>query len=468
MAGRILLIEALSSHRILLTAALKRARYNVTAVATGRAALKEVAENAPDIIVLGAVPDDTGQLADALTKAHAVGETPLLVLDNDATPSRRLAAMRSGARDLLRRPTPERLLLAHVRQLMREGETLRELALRRQAAMSFGMSETPGEFAHQRDVVFVSFGRPLPAAISEPIPSVRTITADQALDISDPATAPAAYILDASGPVPDDALSLLPELRARAHSRHAAMLVIHAPDDIECAINALNIGAGDLMPSDGTASELGLRIAKLLRRKADQDALRRSTEASLRLAVTDPLTGLYNRRYADAYLSDALVRAKVASVPFAVLVIDIDHFKAVNDTHGHSAGDSVLVEVAHRIRGNLRGSDMIARMGGEEFLVIMTETDPDRAGPAADRLRALVCDTPVLTDRGRINVSVSIGVALANPAQELPEARQIVADADAALYRAKNAGRNRIELTVAVAQRLRDGPRFNSSSRRSA
>lgn len=449
MAGRILLIEAVSSQRILTASALRRARYAVVAVESGAEALRAVQTEPPDLVLLGAVPGDTAALATALSESGRFGDTPILILDTDATPERRLAALKAGARDLVRRPSSEALLLARARCLLREGETLRERARRHRAAQGLGLAESPAPFSHRARIAYVATTAALPISLARPGHEIAVIAPDAALDICDPAKAPDAYILNAAGPGRDAALALLPELRARAHSRHAAMLVLHDADDGPAAIAALDTGAGDLMPSDGGASELAHRLATLLRRKADRDALRRSTETSLRLAATDPLTGLYNRRYAEAYLVDATHQAQADGQGLAVLLLDADHFKAINDRHGHAAGDEVLRTIAGRLRENLRGTDLIARFGGEEFLVVLPETATDQAGPAADRLRDEIARRPVTVDGTAISVTVSIGVAVGTPAAAPTDPRDLVEAADRALYRAKEAGRNRIEIAPA-------------------
>ena len=185
----------------------------------------------------------------------------------------------------------------------------------------------------------------------------------------------------------------------------------------------------------------------------------------MRLAATDPLTGLYNRRYADRYLSDVIQNSNITGQPFAVMMADIDHFKSVNDTYGHAVGDVILRTIASRISDNLRSIDLVARFGGEEFLVVMPGTDAERAGPAANRLRAQICDDPIVLEDGRkVTVTVSVGVTVggarrhcassaAKSAVTPSRTEGIVADtllglADGALYCAKAAGRNRVEVAL--------------------
>ena len=194
--------------------------------------------------------------------------------------------------------------------------------------------------------------------------------------------------------------------------------------------------------------ELVLRLPRQIARKRIDDRLRDTMRNSLRAAVTDPLTGLYNRRYALPYMARLAERGAEQGRPYAVLLADIDHFKRINDTHGHAAGDAVLAEVAQRISQSLRTADLVARIGGEEFLIALPDAQPALATRTAERLRAIMADTPfTLPGTGvQAKVTLSLGVAFAAPgAEQRPEA--LLDSADRALYAAKNAGRNRVMLS---------------------
>jgi diguanylate cyclase (GGDEF)-like protein len=167
----------------------------------------------------------------------------------------------------------------------------------------------------------------------------------------------------------------------------------------------------------------------------------RTDREIMELAMTDSLTGIPNRRALMELAEHALARR--GSSPMTLLMIDVDHFKRINDTHGHPAGDAVLRQVARRLAGRLRGGDVLGRYGGEEFCVLAPDTDAEGAMTLAESLRDIIAFRPLTTDMGELQVTVSIGVACC-PDDKSRELKDLLAEADAALYAAKEAGRNRV------------------------
>jgi diguanylate cyclase (GGDEF)-like protein len=212
-------------------------------------------------------------------------------------------------------------------------------------------------------------------------------------------------------------------------------------------LGSLNLGSRDpsrFTPLLGTdfVEHMGSIIAICLENVISNEMLKY-------IGLTDALTGVYNRRYMDRRLAEEIARARRQSYAISCMYIDVDHFKQVNDTHGHQAGDDVLREVAARIKAELRMSDALGRFGGEEFVALLIDADLENAGLVAQRIRASVADQSFLLGEGQgLAVTVSIGVAALDDAdreQAVEEVAQLlVAQADQALYQAKENGRNQV------------------------
>jgi diguanylate cyclase (GGDEF)-like protein len=184
------------------------------------------------------------------------------------------------------------------------------------------------------------------------------------------------------------------------------------------------------------ATMLADQVALALSNLSLRDVLRQQ-------ALRDPLTGLYNRRHLDAALARELERTAEHQTPLSLIIADIDHFKRINDTWGHAAGDAVLQMVAQALSHQVRSTDVVCRMGGEEFVLVLPDTPLEVASRRAERVRALLESTCALQDPPVGRVTVSLGVAAAPAHGQTSGA--LLAAADAALYRAKAAGRNRVE-----------------------
>ena len=237
---------------------------------------------------------------------------------------------------------------------------------------------------------------------------------------------------------------------AEAH-RRVPVLMLTGSGEAEKKVEGFALGAIDYIVKPCHPTELCARVRNYLRLKLLQDELEtknrelehKNAELAA-LAITDPLTQLHNRRYFMTRSEEELRRSQRYGGPLTILLLDVDHFKKVNDTHGHQVGDEVLVAVAQRLRASLRSTDVLARYGGEEFVVCLPETPVDGARAIAERLRASV-EAEIVPAMGRA-VTVSIGVAMLRP--DTQSVGSLLENADAALYRAKRAGRNRVELAT--------------------
>ncbi|TNE60741.1 MAG: diguanylate cyclase, partial [Alphaproteobacteria bacterium] len=233
------------------------------------------------------------------------------------------------------------------------------------------------------------------------------------------------------------------KLRSFEETRHVPILVMVDDGNTKLLVRALEMGINDYVVRPVDRMEFLARVKTQLKRKRYADKLWENFHISMQMATTDAVTGLYNRHYLTSHLDTRLAAAHKAGKPLSVLMMDIDHFKKVNDTYGHAVGDLVLKEFANRIAKNVRGVDLAARYGGEEFVVMMPETPTDWAFMIGDRLRQEVAENPfeVGLPSGPLTITVSIGVATSDPSQS---PSQLLEAADKALYDAKAGGRNRV------------------------
>jgi diguanylate cyclase (GGDEF)-like protein len=283
----------------------------------------------------------------------------------------------------------------------------------------------------------------------EDLPSVRALLERQghrvvatgdadALAAAAAAHPPDAILLEHE-PARIDGMALLAALRAdEALAAVPVILITHEPDLLLVA--ALRAGADDCIVAPYDPDELEARLAAALRVKRLHDALIAANEQLARQALTDELTGLANRRHGTHELARTVSAAVRHGRPLALVRIDVDHFKTINDTHGHESGDRVLAEVARRLARAMRGGDELARWGGDEFVAILPDTDREGAFRAAVRLRESVAETAV--DVGATEVAVTVSVGWAHWSGDTPD--DLLARADGALYRAKDAGRDAV------------------------
>ncbi|MDF1551627.1 MAG: diguanylate cyclase [Deferrisomatales bacterium] len=240
-----------------------------------------------------------------------------------------------------------------------------------------------------------------------------------------------------------DGLKFLALIRAREELRDIPVILVTGKTDVETKIRGLELGASDYVTKPFDAGELLARIKVQLKIKALQDELRRSNELLQELSSTDALTKLFNRRYFMAALGTEFERTDRYGSPLGMVMLDIDHFKRLNDTFGHQVGDQALRGLGALIHDAVRTTDIAARYGGEEFCMLLPETDLEGAAEFAHRLRLGVEDKTLLVDGHEVSMTVSIGVsACPNPAVESGD--DLIRLADDALYRAKRAGRNRV------------------------
>ncbi|WP_425102455.1 diguanylate cyclase [Tropicibacter sp. S64] len=465
MTGRILVVDAVPTNRIILRVKLSAAFYEVSQAASGHAALNLFRKARPDMVIAAAkLPDMSGRsLIEKVRAVAADPRLPVVLMHDEDDVNERLISLAAGADDVLTKPLDELVMLARLRSLLRARDAEAELQLRDDTRRALGLAEQASDFEMPGRVRLVGTGRAGPlrslqAALAQRMQDrIEISPMDEALKVAEDAVPDVFVILEGETSV-GEGLKLLPQIRANRALRHSALIYVALPDQREEAAAALDMGANDLLASGADPEELSLRLKKQIARKRVNDRLRANMQDGLRAAVCDPLTGLYNRRYALPHLNRMAERALAQGRDYALLLLDLDHFKSINDTYGHAAGDVVLQGVSKRLLDNLRAADLVARYGGEEFLVAMPDTTREQAQRTAERLCRVMEERPILLPGGSaVTVTLSIGVALGRAGQR-QDPMELIDGADQALYAAKNKGRNTLVMADTVTALTRRQP----------
>ncbi|MCR9069161.1 MAG: diguanylate cyclase [Rhodobacteraceae bacterium] len=460
MTGRILVVDDVATNRIVMKVKLAAACYAVDHADCGAEALASARAMQPDLILLDVMmPDMSGlDVCRQLKADPATADIPVILVTALRDHASKMAGLEAGADDFLTKPVDEAALLARVRSLLRARDTVRELRHRGEEGVTLGMAEAAEGFRHRDRPGRIALVAPGPkgavlwktALDDRKVGEVSVLPRENALTAfwAEDAEAPDVFVVAADLTHRNEGLRLISDLRSRPGTRHAATIVILPEGDSERAAVALDLGASDILHDPFDPQELAIRIRAQMNRKRQADRLRDSVRHGLELAITDSLTGLYNRRY-GLYRLDCMLEAPGEEV--AVMLLDLDHFKAINDRYGHASGDRVLKSVAERLQAALRPGDLLARIGGEEFLVALPRTNAADACACAERLRHAVGGRPFrLRQEGlsvAVTLSVGMAIAAAGPANRAC-GEDLLAQADSALFGAKADGRDQVSLAV--------------------
>jgi two-component system cell cycle response regulator len=463
MSGRVLVVDDVATNRLLLRAKLSSAYYDVVVAENGLQALEMARSEQPDMVMLDVMmPDMDGfAVCAALKAATETSHIPVIMVTALDTPEERIRGLEAGADDFLSKPFNDLALFARVRNLMRIKMMFDELRLRDMTSRELGLSDLVTEPEVEIDI---EAGGPILLAPPNDeqgrlwaerlghrlrVPTIVTHSEREALNLAR-LELPDCFVVHQGLGEGGDGLRLVSALRSRPETRQSAVILVVENGDVQTAAKGLDLGASDYIEAPFDVSELIARIRSQLRRKRYSDRLRTNLRNGLKLAVIDPLTGIYNRRYASQHLVRVMERARETDGAFAVMMMDLDKFKSINDRFGHDAGDAVLREFSRRLQENIRGVDLVARFGGEEFFVAMPDVDRHAAAAAAERIRRAIEGAPVLLPGGgQVEVTVSIGVAIATAADI--DAEAIIKRADSALYNSKETGRNRVSFFAQAA-----------------
>lgn len=453
MSARILVVDDVDTNVRLLEAKLTIEYYDVLTCRDGAAALEIAQTEQPDLILLDVMmPSMDGfETCRKLKDDPATRHIPVVLVTALDGREDRMRGLEAGADDFLSKPLDDVILMARVRSLTRLKIVIDELREREESVRRIGMADSSVERLRGTGgrVLLVDDNdeqaERLMHHLSKQHRPVRVTTDGTELVTS--MSGVDLMIINAATKG-FDGLRLLAHLRARESTRSLPVLTIVDMDDRPRLVKALELGANDIVALPVDPDELAVRTVTQVKRKRYTDFLRDRLERNLEAAVTDVLTGLHNRRYMTSQLQSMVARANHGGDTIAALILDLDHFKLINDSFGHDAGDEVLREFAVRLATNVRAVDLPCRLGGEEFVVIMPGTSLEDAQRIAERIRLDVSREPFRA-KGMsegLTVTVSVGVAASVPG-DTPET--LLKRADQGVYEAKALGRDQVVIRAA-------------------
>lgn len=446
MSARVLVVDDQEANVRLLEAKLRAEYFDVVTATSGQAAIECAIAEQPDVILLDVMMPvlDGFETCRRLKADRRTRHIPVVMVTALDQPEDRVRGLESGADDFLTKPVDNLPLFARIRSLLRLKVLLDELRLREEKVEERGLSPVDSEPDALQDarILLIAGEERIATHLSSKLPAQTIVDTetDPAEAIARSANGYDLALIDLTTKA-YDALRVCARIRANSETRQMPILAIVDPDEVSRSVRALDLGVNDIVHRPVDRGELNARIWTQLRRKRYADTLRERLEDSLEMAITDPLTQLHNRRYISSRLQQIAEMVASGEANASVVIADLDHFKRVNDTYGHEAGDGVLIEFATRLRSRLRAVDLAARYGGEEFVILMPDAPLAEAAAGAERLRLGVAEAPFRLPggAGMLDVTVSIGVAEIRPGDDVDT---VMRRADEALYRAKAAGRN--------------------------
>ena len=451
MTARVLVVDDVLANVKLLQARLSAEYFEVLTAYNGQEALDLLETERVDVVLLDVMMPgmDGFEVCRRIKSDSATQHLPVVMITALDQPTDKIHGLRAGADDFLAKPVDDIGLVTRVRNLARLKALNDEMLLRTSSGAEIGLvrGATPdwGKAEVGARILLVEDQERAVQRVVAALSKMHTVDIEPEPQAALARLGGASYdlLIASLALASTDGLRLCSQVRSLERLRHLPIMAVVEADDEKRLLRALDMGVNDYLLRPIDRHELIARVRTQIRRKRHSDYLRDSLNASLEQAVTDALTGLFNRRYLDTHAKALIEQARAAGSPLSTLVMDIDHFKSVNDTHGHAAGDSVLREFAQRLRRNTRGVDLVCRMGGEEFIIVMPDTPLWRGRQIAERLRSCIA-----TERFRINagtqITVTASVGLATLETSEGGMDVLFSRADQALYAAKREGRNRV------------------------
>jgi len=452
MTARILVVDDVPANVKLLEVRLLAEYFEVLTATNGRDAIETCENGKVDVVLLDVMmPDMDGfEVCRRLKSDPATAHIPVVMITALDQVSDRVRGLEAGADDFLTKPVNDLQLMTRVKSLVRLKMLTDELRLRAATTRNIGIEELLSRREPALEAapkVLVVDGR---EQSSQRIARMLRDSAD--IDVvADPqagffqaADAPYECVIVSTGFADFDPLRLCSQLRSLDRTRFLPIILVADEGEEERIIRGLELGINDYIIRPIDQQELTARLRTQVKRKRYNDQLRDSVAQTIEMAVIDGLTGLHNRRYLDSHLQTLFDRSVARRRPLSLMITDLDRFKSINDAHGHDGGDDVLREFARRLRKNVRGIDLACRFGGEEFVVVMPDTEAHIAEKVAERIRAGIEQEPFVIAASGVSINVTVSVGVSSIRRGADTVEGLMKRADVALYEAKTGGRNRV------------------------
>ena len=451
MTARVLVVDDIPANVRLFEARLSAESFDILTASSGMEALDVCARERVDVVLLDVMMPgmDGFEVCRRLKSSPRTQHVPVVMVTALDQPSDKMQGLAAGADDFLSKPVDDIALITRVRNLSRMKMLNDEILMRAETGRRMGLAPLDvladahgsargrilliDDNPRSAGRIFEILGRSHETVVEANPQMALMAAAEQDFDL----------LIVSLSLENADGLRLCSQIRSLDRTRHLPIVMLVEPADEGGLLRGLDLGAADYLMRPVDRHEMLARVRTQIRRKRRSEHLRMQVAEGAELSIKDALTGFVNRRYMESHLKVLIEQSTSSGRPLSILVADIDLFKHINDTHGRASGDAVLQELAVRLRRSTRGIDLVCRLGGGEFAVVMPNTGIESAWQIGERVRTSIAGTPFQLDSGRsVALTVSIGVAAASSAADSPA--RLFRRADSALYVAKRSGRNRV------------------------
>ena len=447
--SKIMIVDDEPMNVKLLAAMLPSDLYDPICAYNGGEALQKVAEESPDLILLDVMMPglDGYEVTRILKNDLKSQDIPIILVTAFGGTDNKIRGIETGADEFINKPVNKLELLARVNSLLRLKHYQDQLKARTCSILSFTANQQQkhpfAEADSQPRILIVEDnemdakliqrsleGEPYHIKLVKDGEETLNTVRQEKIDL---------ILLDIMLPG-KNGYEICQTLKAMEQTQNIQIIAITGLSDMDSKVKGIELGADDYLIKPVNRQELKTSVRSLLKKKVYLDKLCTKYEMAVYTAITDQLTGLYNRGYFDHFLDREVKRSLRDNTPVALLMMDIDNFKKINDVFGHQAGDRILEQLADIVKRNIRGIDLAARYGGEEFVVVMSNTDKYEAEQAGERIRQSIH----AFDFENIDSKLSVSIGIALHPHDAKSVEDLIEKADQALYRAKRDGKNRV------------------------